>query len=139
VALSANFRWSHKLGQDQIDLASPTGQTLARLYGVPGAASLETADGRSEVAPDWTSLTSRALDWSLPVAGLVFWVQGMPRPDSVFTVEPGAGTEPGVLRQDGWTIVYLAFAEDENGVSRPARMVLTYPEVEVRLVVDAWQ
>jgi len=63
----------------------------------------------------------------------------VPRPDSVYTVEPAAGSEPGVLRQDGWTIVYLAFAEDENHVSRPARMVLSYPDVEVRLAVDAWR
>jgi outer membrane biogenesis lipoprotein LolB len=44
-----------------------------------------------------------------------------------------------VLRQDGWTIVYLAFGQDENGVSRPARMVLSYPDVELRLAVDAWR
>ena len=138
-ALSANFRWNHKPDEDQIDLASPTGQTVARLHGVPGSASLQTADGRSEVAADWDSLTERALDWSLPVAGLAFWIQGVPRPDSTFTAEPGPGGEPSVLRQDGWTIVFLAFAEDENRVSRPARMVLSYPDVEVRLAVDAWR
>jgi len=138
-ALSANFRWQHKPGQDEIDLASPTGQTLARLYGAPGIASLRTADGRMETAVDWKALTARTLDWSLPVEGLGFWIQGIPRPDAAFTVEPGAGTSPGVLRQDGWTIVYLAFGQDENGVSRPARMVLSYPDVELRLAVDAWR
>ncbi|HXX86037.1 MAG TPA: lipoprotein insertase outer membrane protein LolB [Casimicrobiaceae bacterium] len=138
-ALTANFRWQHTPGQDEIDLASPTGQTLARLYGAPGIASLQTADGRVETAVDWNALTARALEWSLPVEGLGFWIQGIPRPGAAFTVEPGAGTEPGVLRQDGWTIVYLAFGQDENGVSRPARMVLSYPDVELRLAVDAWR
>lgn len=138
-ALSASFRWQHKPGQDEIDLASPMGQTLARLYGAPGVASLQTADGRMETAVDWNALAARTLDWSLPVEGLGFWIQGVPRPDAAFTVEPGAGTGPGVLRQDGWTIVYLAFAQDENGVSRPARMVLSYPDVELRLAVDAWR
>ena len=138
-ALTANFRWQHKPGQDQIDLASPMGQTLARLYSGPGMASLQMADGRVETAADWTALAARALDWSLPVTGLVFWIQGTPRPDAAFIVEAGAGSELGVLRQDGWTIEYLAFAEDESGVPRPARMVLSYPDVELRLAVDAWQ
>src|SRR5215471_7928571 len=125
-ALTANFQWQHKEAEDTIDLASPTGQTVARLYGAPGRATLQTADGRAETAADWNALTTRALDWSLPVAGLAFWIQGVPRPGAEFSVEAGAGTEPGVLRQDGWTIVYLAFAEDESHLPRPARMTLSY-------------
>ena len=138
-ALTANFQWQHNGAEDTIDLASPTGQTVARLYGAPGSATLQTADGRVETAAVWNALTTRALDWSLPVAGLAFWIQGVPRPDAEFSVEAGAGTEPGVLRQDGWTVVYLAFAAGENHLPRPARMTLSYPDVEVRLVVDAWR
>jgi len=138
-ALTANFQWQHKAVADTIDLASPTGQTVARLHGAPGSAILQTADGRVETATDWNALTTRALDWSLPVGGLAYWIQGVPRPDAQFSVEAGTGTEPGVLRQDGWTIVYLAFAPDENHVPRPARMTLSYPDVEVRLVVDTWR
>ena len=138
-ALTANFRWDHQAQDDTIDLVSPTGQTVARLRGAPGLATLQMSDGRVETAPDWNALTARALDWSLPVAGLAFWVQGLPRPDSAFATEAGAGRELSVLRQDGWTIVYLSYAPDEQGVLRPARMVLSYPDVEVRLVVDAWR
>ena len=46
---------------------------------------------------------------------------------------------PRVLRQEGWTIVYLAFEADAAGVLRPARMTLSYPDLEVRVVVDGWQ
>ena len=44
-----------------------------------------------------------------------------------------------MLRQDGWTIVYLAYEPDQNAVLRPSRMTLSYPDVELRLVVDAWR
>jgi outer membrane lipoprotein LolB len=138
-ALTANFRWQHQGEQDTVDLASPTGQTVARLSGAAGVATLQTADGRTETAADWNALMARALDWSLPVAGLAFWIQGVPRPGDPFTVESGAGREPGVLRQDGWTIVYLAFAADDQGVLRPTRMTLSYPDIELRLAVDAWR
>ncbi|MDQ6916416.1 MAG: outer membrane lipoprotein LolB, partial [Pseudomonadota bacterium] len=86
-----------------------------------------------------STLTSRGLGWALPVEGLVYWIQGASRKDAPFTAEAGGDTAPRVLHQDGWTILYEAFAADAGGVSRPARMTLQYPGVELKLVIDAWQ
>jgi outer membrane lipoprotein LolB len=138
-ALTANFRWRHDGTEDEIDLASPLGQTLARLTGAPGAVELRTADGRVVTATDWTALTSRSLAWALPVDGLAFWIQGAPRPGADFAAEAAADGTLALLRQDGWTIVYQPFARDASGTMRPVRLALSYPDVEVRLVVDAWQ
>ena len=138
-AFAANFHWSHAGDRDELDLASPLGQTVARLMGDARGVLLQTPDGKVETASDWTTLTSRGLGWALPVEGLAFWVQGAPRKGAPFTAEAGADGAPGVLRQDGWTIVYQAFVKDATGVSRPARMTLDYPGVELRLVIDAWQ
>jgi outer membrane lipoprotein LolB len=138
-ALTANFRWRHDSAGDEIDLASPLGQTLARLSGTAGAVELRLADGRVATATDWTALTSRSLAWALPVDGLAFWIQGVPRPGADFAAEPAADAAPALLRQDGWTIVYQPFEPDASGTPRPVRMALSYPDVEVRLVVDAWQ
>jgi len=138
-AFAANFHWSHAADRDELDLASPLGQTVARLMGDARGVLLQTPDGKVETASDWTTLTSRGLGWALPVEGLAFWVQGAPRKGAPFTAEAGADGAPGVLRQDGWTIVYQAFVKDATGVSRPARMTLDYPGVELRLVIDAWQ
>jgi outer membrane lipoprotein LolB len=138
-AFAASFHWSHAGDRDELDLASPLGQTVARLTGDARGVLLQTSDGKVETASDWATLTSRGLGWALPVEGLAFWVQGVPRKGAPFTAEAGADGAPGVLRQDGWTIVYQAFAKDATGVSRPARMTLDYPGVELRLVIDAWQ
>ena len=138
-AFAANFHWSHAGDRDELDLASPLGQTVARLMGDARGVLLQTPDGKVETASDWTTLTSRGLGWALPIEGLAFWVQGAPRKGAPFTAEAGADGAPGVLRQDGWTIVYQAFVKDATGVSRPARMTLDYPGVELRLVIDAWQ
>jgi outer membrane biogenesis lipoprotein LolB len=73
------------------------------------------------------------------VTGLSYWVQGVPREGAPFVVEPGDAGAPGLLRQDGWTVVYNAFAADRDGVLRPSRMTLSYADVELRLVIDAWQ
>jgi outer membrane lipoprotein LolB len=138
-AFAASFHWSHAGDRDELDLASPLGQTVARLIGDTRGVQLQTPDGKVETATDWTTLTSRGLGWALPVEGLAFWIQGAPRKGAPFTAEAGTDGAPGVLRQDGWTIVYQAFTKDATGVSRPARMTLDYPGVELRLVIDAWQ
>ena len=138
-AFAGSFHWSHAGDRDELDLASPLGQTVARLIGDAHGVLLQTPDGKVETANDWTALTSRGLGWVLPVTGLAFWIQGTPRTDAPFTAEAGDDGAPGVLRQDGWTIVYQAFAKDASGVPRPVRLTLDYPGVELRLVIDAWQ
>lgn len=138
-AFAAGFHWSHAGDRDELDLTSPLGQTVARLVGDARGVQMQTPDGKVETANDWTTLTSRGLGWALPVEGLAYWIQGAPRKDAPFTAESGDDGAPGVLRQDGWTIVYQSFAKDASGASRPARMTLDYPGVELRLVIDTWQ
>jgi outer membrane lipoprotein LolB len=78
-ALSANFRWTHEAQRDELDLSSPLGQTIARLSSDASGVRLQTPDGRVETAGDWAALTTHALGWPLPVEGLAFWIQGVPR------------------------------------------------------------
>jgi outer membrane lipoprotein LolB len=138
-AFTATFHWNHSAGRDQLDLASPLGQTLARLAGDASGVELRTPDGGVQSASDWRTLTSRGLGWSLPVDGLAFWIQGAARKDAPYTAEAADDGRLSVLRQDGWTIAYQAFTNDASGVPRPARMTLDYPGVELRIVIDAWQ
>lgn len=138
-ALAANFRWTHDPERDELDFSSPLGQTIARLSGDASGVRVLTPDGRVDTASDWASLTTRALGWPLPVEGLAFWIQGVPRPGVPATVEPGSDGLPAALRQDGWSIAYQAFERSSDGVSRPQRLTLDYPEVELRIAVDSWR
>src|SRR5215470_11008729 len=116
-AFSASFRWHHAVGHDELEFASPLGQTVAVLSGDAQGVKLQRADGRVLTADDWGALTELGLGWRLPVDGLAYWIQGAPRYGGAFTTEAGEDGKAGVLRQDGWTIVYLAYAPDENAVS----------------------
>src|ERR1700682_1267560 len=93
-AFAGSFHWSHAGDRDELDLASPLGQTVARLIGDAGGVMLQRSDGKVETASDWSTLTSRGLGWALPVEGLAFWVQGAPRKGAPFTAEAGAGGAP---------------------------------------------
>jgi outer membrane lipoprotein LolB len=137
-AFAASFRWRHDIGRDELEFSSPLGQIVARLSGSPGAVALKTADGRNLSAEDWGALTVRGLGWPLPVDGLIYWIQGVPRQGDTSDVERDADGLPSVIRQDGWTIAYQAFSS-ADGVARPARMTLSYPDVELRVVIDSWR
>jgi outer membrane lipoprotein LolB len=138
-AFSANFRWHHTGERDELEFASPLGQAVAMLSGDAQGVRLEAADGRVLTAASWVALTEKGLGWPLPVDGLASWIQGAPRAGVPFSAEAGEENRAALLRQDGWTIVYIAYAPDENAVQRPSRMTLSYPEVELRLAVDEWR
>lgn len=131
---AANFRWTHRLDRDELTLATPLGSTLARLNGTSERVRLELPDGRVADAPDWEALTGRVLGAPIPVRGLAWWIRGAPHPGSAHTMERNAASRASVLWQDGWEIVY----DYADGGSRPARLRLTYPDTEIRLVVDTW-
>ena len=138
-ALTANFRWRHASGRDELELASPLGQMVASLSGDASNVRLQTADGRVSTASDWSALTAQGLGWPLPVDGLAFWIQGTPRPGSAFGTETGEEGRVALLRQDGWTIVYHAYTQAAAADWRPTRMTLSYPDVELRIAVDNWR
>jgi len=109
------------------------GQTLAQLDGDRLRVRMQLADGRVVEAGDWEKLTAQALGAPIPVRGLSWWVRGIAHPHSRHTLERDGNKRPLVLRQDGWEIVY-AYADGE----RPRQLRMSYPEVEIRLVIDAW-
>jgi outer membrane lipoprotein LolB len=138
-AFAGGFRWEHDADRDELALLSPTGQTVALLSGDAHGVRLQESDGSVETARDWSALTEKGLGWPLPVDGLAFWIQGAPRSDAPFTVEAGADGHAAVLRQDGWTIVYQAYALGADTGPRPTRLTLSYPDLELRLAVDSWR
>jgi outer membrane lipoprotein LolB len=139
AGLAASFRWSHVNERDELQLASPLGQTVALLSGDASQVRLQAADGRVSTADGWGALTEQGLGWPLPVQGLSFWIQGIPRPGAPSSVEAGDDGRAAVLRQDGWTIVYLAYAQAADAAWRPSRLTLSYPDVELRIAIDRWQ
>ena len=133
-ALAGNFTWKHAPPRDELVVSSPLGQTVAEISGDASTAryELRRADGRREVAHDWSALTDRALGAPLPVAGLAAWIVGAPRANAAHSIEEDASGRPLVLRQDGWEIVYV-YADADTRL--PMRLQLTQHELEVRIVV----
>lgn len=135
-AFSGSFRWRHAPAIDAIDLNSPLGQTVAQLSRDAQGIQMRMSDGKTLRADAWETLTQRVLGWSLPVGGLVYWAQAAAVPDAPYrTIADEGGQHLGELRQQGWTIRYRAYDEQ----NRPTRLALDYDTLEIRIAVDAWE
>lgn len=133
-SMSGNIRWRHHAETDEVLMTSPLGQGVARIVRDADGVLLEMPNRPPLRAPDAESLTRDALGYELPVAGLVWWVQGRPAPGRAAEVRHATAGQLSRLRQDGWVIDYLQYTAD----ARPRKLVVAREGLEIRLVADSW-
>ena len=84
------------------------------------------------------ALVETQLGWQLPVSNLLWWIRGLPAPDSRSRVELDGNGRLAHLQQDGWDVQYLDYS-DENGFALPSRIKLAGRDLQITLVVKDWQ
>jgi len=130
-------------GGIRLDLASPLGNTLARIeVGSHGARlTAPQADGALAVftGSDADALAQTVLGFALPVSGLPDWIAGRAAPDRPARLEPEDGPAQRIA-QDGWTIV---IDERSADLGTPSRLTLSRDEagppptaLRLRLLLD---
>lgn len=146
--ISGRIAWTHDPARDEIGLASPLGNQLARL--VRAADGVTLTDSRQETfrAADAESLTEQRLGWRLPLSGLTDWVQGRVATGlAAGTIADQAAPEAqrdnagrlSLLMQSGWRIDY---SYEDDTARLPKRLILQYLKavepLEIRLVIERW-
>ncbi len=135
---SGTLFWLQRQDYFDIRLSGPLGRGATRLTGRPDAVALEVAgQGRFE-ADSPEALVESQLGWQLPVSNLLWWVRGLPAPDSRSRIAIDANGQLASLQQDGWDVQYLGYAE-EDGYSLPNRIKLAGRDLKITLVVKDWQ
>jgi outer membrane lipoprotein LolB len=132
-AASGNLAWRHAADSDEMLITSPLGQGIARIVRQGGEVVLTTPEGREHRAADAESLTEQVLGFRLPLAGLADWVRARPAPGPS-QAKRGPDSKLEELEQSGWRIEYLEYEG-----SRPKRLRLSYPGLELRLAVSEWK
>ncbi|WP_321864251.1 lipoprotein insertase outer membrane protein LolB [Burkholderia cenocepacia] len=133
-----NFDWQEHGDDVSLELRSPLGQTLAVVKSTPRAASLELPNRPTQYAPDVGDLMQKTLGFELPLAGLRYWLlpTAAPATPAETVRDPADATRIKQLRQDGWTIDYLAYADaPATGVKR-VNLVRATPPLDIKLVLD---
>ena len=135
---SGTLFWLQRQEYFDIRLSGPLGRGATRLTGRPDAVSLEVAgQGRFE-ADSPEALVEAQLGWQLPVSHLLWWVRGLPAPDSRSRITLDAESHLAQLEQDGWKVDYQRYTE-QNGYALPERIKLYGQNLEVTLVIKDWQ
>lgn len=133
---SAGLRWVHQPQSDELLLLGPLGQTGARVYVDAQGATLDDGSKHYQ-AEDVESLMQEVLGWHLPLGGLHQWVLGRAA-EGEAQIERDEHGRIGVLRQAGWEVRYLRYADD-SADSLPSRLLLSRDALRVQLLIDEWE
>ena len=133
---SAGLRWTHQAQSDEILLLTPLGQTAARIYRNATEAMLDNGD-RHYQDKDVESLMMQVLGWRMQLDGLHHWVLALPDGDDALVERDPLGHLV-VLRQQGWEVRYLKYA-DKQANSLPKQMQLSREQLQITLLIDEWE
>ncbi|UVE16992.1 lipoprotein insertase outer membrane protein LolB [Pseudomonas sp. LS44] len=135
---SGTLFWLQRQDYYDIRLSGPLGRGAARLTGHAGAVTLEVANQGRYQATSPEDLLKEQLGWKLPVSHLVWWIRGLPAPDSKSQLTLDSASRLSRLEQDDWQVEYLSYVE-QNGYWLPERMKLHGRDLDVTLVIKDWQ
>ncbi|MBO3275027.1 lipoprotein insertase outer membrane protein LolB [Pseudomonas schmalbachii] len=135
---SGTLFWLQRQDYYDIRLSGPLGRGAARLTGREGAVTLEVAGQGRFQAESPEALLEEQLGWRLPVSHLLWWVRGLPAPDSRSRLTLDSNSHLAQLQQDGWQVEYSNYSE-QNGYWLPEKLKLRGQDLDVTLVIKAWQ
>ena len=135
---SGTLFWLQRQDYYDIRLSGPLGRGAARLTGRPGAVLLEVANQGRYQAESPEQLLQAKLGLNLPVSHLLWWIRGLPSPDSKSRLNLDSHSHLASLSQDGWDVEYLSYTE-QNGFWLPERIKLNGFDLQVTLVIKDWQ
>src|SRR5690606_20516933 len=79
---SGTLFWLQRRDYFDIRLSGPLGRGASRLTGHRGEVVLEVANQGRYQAASPEALLEEQMGWRLPVSHLIWWVRGLPAPDS---------------------------------------------------------
>ncbi len=138
-AVSANWQWQQQANHNYtISLYGPLGSNSVQLTGSANHVLLETSDGKKFNAASPEALIEKQVGWRLPVSNLYFWIRGLPVPGIAAQKQFDADQHITTLIQQNWRIQYLDYTS-VNQIDLPSKMVLTNPEINVKIVIKQWR
>lgn len=134
---SANLDWNQYPHYFRLLVSGPFGGGRTVLEGREGRFSLTNSNGRFE-AESPRALMEEQLGWSLPVNAMPYWVRGLPDAERRHQIDTDKYGFPNQIEQDGWTIDYRDWVRADD-LWLPRRLVMSYNNVTITLVVNQWQ
>lgn len=121
-----NFTWLKMNNVEELNFNTPLGQTVAKITINNGITTLRAED-RTYTGSDLDSMMYDKLGFTLPLAYLHYWVQGVALPNTPDTKPLSDG-----FTQLGWNVEYLKW-QDAN---HPQIIQLTREDLVIKLLLD---
>ncbi len=133
---SGNLNWRQRGEQFDVRLAGPIGVGGFRAQGTLELVEIR-ADDETFLTTEPEVLVKDALGWEFPLAGLRFWVLGLPQPDAPARLTVDEDGRLIDLQQSGWRLAYTEYQETD-GPALPRRIILDNGDNKVKVVIDRW-
>ena len=135
---SGTVLWLQDQDYYDIRLSGPLGRGATRIQGSDRGVSLDIAGQPTMSAASAEDLLDQQVGWRLPVEHLLWWVRGLPAPDSPSRLQLNPDSQLARLAQSGWTVEYSRY-QQINGVSLPQRLQLSGYDMLLTLVITRWE
>lgn len=134
---SGTLTWIQEQNKYDIRISGPLGRGATRLQGGEGGVVLDMAGQPTLEARSAEALLEQETGWRLPVENLLWWVRGLPAPESPSRLQLDPQSRLARLAQAGWTVEYSRYQE-VNGLQLPQRLQLSADNILLTLVVTQW-
>lgn len=136
---SAGVHWIQRDADYTVRVTNPFGQGVYSFAGTVQGVTLHTAKNEVFNANDAETLMREHLGWSLPIAGLGYWVRGIPDPeDTIHALRLDEKGRLARLEQAGWRIEVERYAREAE-LELPVKLLMQHPQMRVRLAVSRWR
>ncbi len=135
---SAGLHWIQRDAGYTVRVTNPFGQGVYSVEGTPQGVTLRTAQHKAFSSPDGESLMREHLGWSIPLAGLGYWVRGIPDPRiAIEDLDVDDNGRLARLLQAGWHVEVQGYARTAQ-LELPMKLLMQHPRMRVRLAVERW-
>ena len=132
------LRWRQTRDAYFVRFTGPLGIGLFEVEGSGAGVEARFADGRRARAESPEALLDREVGWSVPFAGLRYWIVGAPALDGALPkMELDGQGRLARLEQAGWTVIYERYGT-LDGLALPERIRFSSESAEAKVVVRRW-
>lgn len=136
---SARMQWQQNNVRFDIHLSGPAGLKATHIHGTPNDVNFEQGEQQLH-ADSIEALSQQLIGWPLPTDKLIWWLRGLPAPDShAQTMRYANDGWLAELTQDGWHIRFSDPQHPKPNLTLPSRIEANRGDTRITLIIKTWQ
>ena len=136
VSFGGDLSWVQTGPSFQARFYGPLGVGAFAISGNPGEMQIQNKNGTYQTQ-DPEALMQQQFGWSLPVAGLRYWVLGLPAPGGEAALKLDETGHILSMTQNGWELAYTEY-QNVAGLDLPKKFTISDPQHGFRVFIDLW-